>query len=221
MLKNCFSAVAAVLGMLGAMAVPAGAWGQTVSQTPVMKKVIVEYRRNIAVFVYEKPITVARLEKGATRNQNPEQAAVALFSAMAASDYDWWLSQWSTESQQMMLDLYKQQGRKPADMVKNWAGLLTTRPVELLGRAEFVRNGDNFALIRYQIPSRSLTGLDVTTGKQIDLGKQNFFGTLVLKRSRDLRWEASQELSSDPLMADDSELWAPERLEIRITRAAN
>jgi hypothetical protein len=193
---------------------------QTASDAPRMKKVIVEYQRDIAVFHLEKPISVPRLKKEQARNQNPEAAAIGMFSAMAEGNFDWWLSLWTKDSQILMLNRYKEQGRTPADLTKNWVGTLTDRPIEIVGKAEFVRKGENFALVRYRSLNRKLTTVDINTTKQADAVTQDFYGTMVFKRSNELRWEASQDLISDPLMADDSDLWDVKKTEIRVLRKA-
>jgi hypothetical protein len=192
-----------------------------INEKIILKKVIVEYRRNIKVTIFENPIAITKMKEKSTKFQNPQQLAGAMFSAMAAGDFDWWLSLWSLESRDLMLRHYKEQGRKPVDITKNWAGTITERPIELVGKAEFTREKRNFTLLRYRIPQRNLIGINDRNGHSTELGRQDFFGTLVMKQADDLYWEASQDLVSDPMLTDDAELWDKNKTEIRIIRNAD
>jgi hypothetical protein len=182
------------------------------------KKVIVETYTNVAVASYVPPVAVRPEPRSAARYATPEQAASALLSAMAAGDYEWWLGIWSRESREMMQQRYRETGRQPADIVANWRGTLTERAGFLTGKAEYVRQKTNYALIRYKIVGGKLSAQDAT-GKVTDLGTNEIESTLVFKRSND-RWEAVQDLAADPVLHNSALLWDPNRTEVRISRPA-
>ena len=171
------------------------------------KKVVVEHGTTISVSTWAPPVFVMAVSRSAANYRTPEKAATALLSAMAAGDYAWWLSIWSPEARTLMTQRYQETGRTSADIVANWQGLLTKRPAVLVGTAEYSRQRTTYALVRYRTGGgNGLTAHDLKTGKVTDLGVKNFENTLAFKLSNG-RWEAVQELASDPIFHSSGRLW--------------
>ncbi|WP_028100701.1 hypothetical protein [Pseudoduganella violaceinigra] len=201
--------------LLAAAALPAQAQSQTKTS---VKKVVVETYTTVGVSTFVPPQPVTALTRGAAGYSTPEKAAVALLSAMAAGDYDWWISMWSPEARALMEKRYRDSGRQPADIVANWRGLLSERPAVLLGKAEYARQRVTYALVRYRVHGGNLTTQD-TTGKVTQLDTKDFENTLSFKLI-DGRWQAVQDLASDPVFHYSGELWDDSKNEIRISRPA-
>ncbi|NRR32085.1 hypothetical protein HSX11_18070 [Oxalobacteraceae bacterium] len=184
-----------------------------------IKKVVIETYTTVGVGTFVPPQPVAALTRGKVSYNTPEQAAIGLLSAMAAGDYDWWLSSWSPEARAMMEQRYSETGRQPAEIIANWRGLLGERPVVLLGKAEYVRQRTTYALVRYRVRGGQLTAQDLT-GKVTNLDSNEFENTLSFKLSKG-RWEAVQDLASDPVFHFSGQLWDDSKSEIRISRPAD
>lgn len=186
----------------------------------VNKKVIVESVTKVDVGTYTPSLPVQAVSREQARYNTPENTAIAMLSAMAAGDYDWWLSIWSEEARAMMTKRYQEAGRKPADIVAPWKGILTTRPAVLVGKADYGRQRTSYALVRYRTNSANeLTLHDSKTGKVTPLGIRHFESTMSF-RFNNGRWEAVQELAADPVFHGSGMLWDESKTEIRITRPA-
>lgn len=207
-----------VLGLLllAAGGPPAQAESQLKSS---VKKVVIETSTTVGVGTFVPPMPVQAVTRGTASYLTPERAAVALLSAMAAGDYEWWLGSWSAESRARMEKRYRDEGRQPADIVANWRGLLTERPVVLLGKAEYARQRVTYALVRYRMSGVNLT-LHDKTGKVTPVDGKDFENTLSFKLV-DGRWQAVQDLAGDPVFHYSGQLWDDSRNEIRISRQAD
>jgi hypothetical protein len=184
------------------------------------KSVIVEYVTSVIVATYPEPLKMEMQKQNLTSYFTIEGAINAQFSAMARGDFDAWLAGWSKDSRELMLKRYAESGRKPADIVENWKGVLTTQPVYLVGQAQYARAGVNYALVRYRMKTlNELTTVDKVTGKTKSLGTKDFENTLVFRKNQE-KWEAVQDLASDPVLGSSEMLWDATKSEIRITRPA-
>lgn len=184
------------------------------------KKVVVEYYTTVGVGTYTPSISVKPSAQSTASYSTPEKAASSLLSAMAAGDYDWWLSIWSAEAREMMTKRYQEIGRKPSEIVSNWKGILTERPVALIGKAEYVRRGVTYALVRYRMTGVNLTAVDTKTNKVTKLGAKEFENTLSFRQING-RWEAVQDLASDPVFENSAMLWKDGTNEVRLSRPAD
>jgi hypothetical protein len=184
------------------------------------KSVIVEYVTQVLVATYPVPVKLVMQQQNQASYFTLESAMQAQFSAMARGDYESWLAGWSKESREMMAKRYAESGRKPADIVANWKGLLTERQVYLIGQAQYAKGGVTFALVRYRMTSPDeLTSVDAFTGKVTKLGTKDFENSLVFRKN-DVRWEAVQDLAADPVLQSSAMLWDGTKTEIRISRPA-
>jgi hypothetical protein len=172
--------------------------------TVTSKQVIIERVTPVQVTMFETPVPVRAVSRAEASYTTPEKAAVAFLSAMAAGDYAWWFSIWSSDSRAFLTKHYQDTGRQPADVVKYWRGLLTEQKAFLVGKAEYVRDMKPYTLVRYRT-----TLLDQATGKP-------FEQTLVFKVSHG-RWEAVQDLLRDPVLVAAEQLWDERKKEIRVT----
>lgn len=207
--------VIAGLLLLAAAALPAQAQSQLKS---TMKKVVLETYTTVGVGTYVPPMSVNAVTRGTASYLTPEDAAVAFLSSMAAGDYDWWLSIWSTESRAAMEKHYRDTGRKPADIVANWEGLLKDRPAVLIGKAEYWRQRVGYALVRYRVRVGNQTRVDLD-GRVSELKTKDFENTMSFKQI-DGRWQMVQDLASDPVFHFSAQLWDDSKQEIRISRPA-
>ncbi len=184
-----------------------------------MKKVIVETFTTVSVGPYTPAIAVKASTRAAAKYFTPEAAAFALFSAMAQGDYDWWFSVWSVEARALMTKHYQDTGRKQAEIVAGWQGILKDNPVFLTGKAEYARKGVNYALIRYKKTGMNLTSEDIKTHQVTKLGTE-FENTLAFKFNNG-RWEAVQDLATDPVFHNSVMLWDDTKSEVRISKPAD
>lgn len=184
------------------------------------KSVTVEYVTQVFVATFPTPLQVKLEKLSLGAYFTPEGASIAQFSAMARGDYDSWLAGWSKESRESMLKRYAESGRKPSDITAPWKGLLVDKQVYLLGEAQYSREGKSYALVRYRMTlPEEMVSVDKATGKTTKLGKKDFESTLVFRKSQE-KWEAVQDLASDPVFGSNEMLWDATKSEIRITRPA-
>lgn len=208
-----------VLALLTATAAHAQPQGSSKLVT-INKKVIGETVIPVTVGTYTPPLPVSAVNHSQARQDTPENAATALFSAMAAGDYERWLGVYSAPSRAMMVKRYQDSGRKPADVVANWKGTLTTRPVVILGRADFRQHGATYALVRYRMTMlNEMTLTDKVTGKTTPLGTKHLEIAMPFRLNQG-KWEATQELAADPLFHQNHLLWEDSKSDLDLRRPA-
>jgi len=113
---------------------------------------------------------------------------------------------------------FRDSGRQPADIAANWKGLLTERPVVLVGTAEYTRQRVHYALVRYRMRGGKMSNQDIT-GRVTELDTKDFENTLSFKQI-DGRWQAVQDLAGDPVLHFSAQLWDDSKSEIRISHPA-
>lgn len=187
--------------------------------TTTKKKVIGDNITLVSVGTYSPGLTVHAAPRAQGRDNTPEGATMALLSAMAAGDYEWWLSTWSPESRTTMTKQYQKSGRKPADFVANGKGTPSSRPAVILGRADYRQGGKAYALVRYRTTgANELTAKDMT-GKVPPSGTKHFENVLSFRLHQG-QWVATQELASDPLFHNASLLWDTKLSEIDLKKVS-
>lgn len=188
--------------------------------TATKKKVIGETMTLVSVGTYSPALPVHAIHRTQERDNTPEGATIALLSAMAAGDYQWWLSNWSPESRTMMTKQYQKSGRKPTETVASWKGMLNSRPAVILGRADYRQDGKAYALVRYRTTNANeLTAKDKVTGKVSSLGATDVEEVLSFRLHQG-QWVATRELASDPLFHNASLLWDTKLREINLKKMA-
>ena len=115
----------------------------------------------------------------------PEQATIALISAMASQDFDWFRSVWDPAGIKAMEERDKEVNHDPSFWKQTWARVLENKRVELTTRIE---TGD-YVLIAYR-----LVAVDAS---QPATDAMEF--TTPLRRNNG-RWFATQELAEDPVL---------------------
>lgn len=183
------------------------------------KSVLIETRLSILVGKYVPPLFVQYTDKSNRTTVSPEKTAIAFFSAMADGDYAEWLALWSEESRAVMNDRNKSLNRSSAELAKNWEGIIRSRPVELLGRADYERGGFRFSLVNYRIRTQGLTITDQASGQTTSKQSGFFEGTIALKKNG-VRWESVQDLARDPVFSNSALLFDDARTEVLIKRSA-
>ena len=149
--------------------------------TPAEKgQFIVEYIYNYVIRKYDpavkfKPITREKVSYG-----TPEECFIAHFSAMYAGDYEWWLSGWDKESQELLKEQDKKMNRTPDDWPEIWRKAMKDDEIKLIERVET----GPYVFIVY---------------KMFDQKGIPTFHSMLACRIADGFWKATQELARDPM----------------------
>lgn len=156
------------------------------TEAPVQQKVVAEYQYFFTVSRYSSPVPVAITTRDKASYASPEQATMALVSAMATQDFEWFRSVWDAASVKVLEERDKTTNQDAAFWKNAWArGFANTR-VELTTRIE---TGE-YVLIAYRlVPANATTregaATELVTALKADKG----------------RWFATQELADDPVLA--------------------
>jgi len=152
---------------------------------PVQQKVVAEYHYFFTVNRYTSPVPVAITTRDKASYSSPERATIALISAMATQDFEWFRSVWDAASIKV-LDERDKKGNQDAAFWKNaWARAFANARVELTTRIE---TGD-YVLIAYRLVPANATAPQSDNGELVT----------ALKADKG-RWFATQELADDPVL---------------------
>jgi hypothetical protein len=172
-------------------------WGSTYAQSPnasasafatgdpIEQKVIAEDQYYFTVKQYTQPVPVSLTTRERAAYDTPEQATMALISAMASQDFDWFRSVWDPAGIKALEERDKKANHDPSFWKHTWARAFANKRVELTTRIE---TGD-YVIIAYRViaidVSQPADAMELTTP---------------LKRENG-RWFATQELAEDPVLA--------------------
>lgn len=129
----------------------------------------------------------ARLAPIAKRQEgfgSPEAALRSRFSAMAAADYEWWLSTWTPASRDRVEQRNEAQGRGESFWTEWWKQTVPSLRFFLAHRVEL----GPYVVLTYHLKTRK--GQDAGQGLELPV---------VFQRTDD-GWRASAELSKEPLL---------------------
>lgn len=121
-------------------------WPDLTTTPPVDKRFTVtshhEYRDNR----YDPPAMVIPLTARPDGYNNPEEVLIGQISAMKALDYDWWLSTWDAESQDLIRAAEPNDAARAA-RIERWRAALVPARVELTHFIETARG----VVIRFRL----------------------------------------------------------------------
>jgi hypothetical protein len=153
---------------------------------PIEQKLIVEDQYYFTVKPFSPPVPVSLTTRERAVYDTPEQATMALISAMASQDFDWFRSVWDTAAIKVLEERDKKANHDASFWRQTWARVLANRRVELTTRIE---TGD-YVLIAYRLVALD-AAQPATDAMEL---------TTPLKRENG-RWFATQELAEDPVLA--------------------
>lgn len=116
--------------------VSVNAAGPYKTSKPRPGKFTVEYVYNYTSRKYTPPIRIDYVKRDQVSRVTPEDASIAHFSAMAARDYDWWLSGWNPVSRSTLESRDRDKKRTPGDWQTLWEGAMKDMTVMLLEKVE-------------------------------------------------------------------------------------
>jgi hypothetical protein len=179
-LAVCVSTVSGVVGAQGSSE------PMFRTEPPVQQRVVAEYQYFFTVNRYTSPVPVAITTRDKASYSSPELAAMALISAMATQDFEWFRSVWDIASVKRLEERDKAANQDPSFWKNAWARAFANTRVELTTRIE---TGD-YVLIVYRIVPANATsaqseGVELTTALKSEKG----------------RWFATQELADDPVLS--------------------
>ena len=156
------------------------------TDAPIQQKVVAEYQYFFTVNRYTSPVPVTITSREKASYSSPERATVALISAMATQDYEWFRSVWDATSTKVLEERDRQANQDAAFWKSAWARGFAAARVELTTRIE---TGD-YVLIAYRLvplnaPGPQADNLELITALKADKG----------------RWFATQELAGDPVLS--------------------
>lgn len=220
---KAISLLVLLVALAGATVLPAMSQvnaGKSQQFTTIKKKVIGGDVTLVSVGTYSPPLPVHAIQRAQGRDNTPEGATIALLSAIAAGDYQWWLSNWSPESRTMITKQYQKSGRKPTEIAAHRKGMLNSHSAVILGRADYRQGGKAYALVRYRSTSTdALTANDKVTGKIAASSIKDVENVLSFRLHQG-QWVATKELASDPLFHKASLLWDTKSREIDLKKMA-
>lgn len=141
-------------------------------------KFVVEYVYNYTKRAYTPEIVFKAVAGKDASYATPEQAFIAHYSAMAAGDYAWWLSGWTTEAQSNIQLRNVKMNRTAKSWQEIWSKALRGETIKLVERVET----GPYVLIVYKMFNES--------------GKVTMHSIYACKLVKD-KWLATDELSED------------------------
>jgi hypothetical protein len=148
---------------------------------PTTGRIIAEDEFIFSVRHYDPPAAVQPVSRDKASFRTPESAAVALISAMAAFDFDWFRSIWDAGSLKVMDAQMIEMKQDRNFWTNTWEKTFRGKRVELIDRID----SGNYVLINYRVVG--------TAGQADPIELISAF------KFQDGRWFATQDLSSDPV----------------------
>ena len=153
---------------------------------PVANRIVVEEEYGFSVRRYTPAVELKPVARGRANYETPEATTIAMLSAMATRDLDWFRSLWDAESARLMEEKDKQQGHDAAFWISTWDKALRDRRITITTRIDTGK----YVLIAYEL--RSLSANAEASADVIQLE--------VPLKQVDGRWVGTQDLSSDPVL---------------------
>jgi hypothetical protein len=204
---NLFQKVIATLsasaGFLSAMSL-----AQIKYDPPQQKQVVVEYKSLVQLSRVAQPVPFAFVEKDAAKYDTPENALIAMVSAMHRGDYTAWLAGWTQQSRAQIEKTNADSKLTPETWINGWKRLVTGKQIAISARGDYIRRGETYAFIRYR-----------TIGSQAPNGGP-LEQYLVFQRKGN-QWEATNMLADDLVQIHFLQIAASTDNRIVIERGAN
>ena len=103
----------------------------------VQREFVVEYVYEYAVSQYSPEVTLPVVPAIQAKQDTPENALIAFYSAMRTADYDAWLKCWDDADRQQLLQAAKDRKQDAAYWKKLWSDVLTkAKTTTLVDRVE-------------------------------------------------------------------------------------
>ncbi len=172
--------------LLMALILPAAASSATMpppkfpSAKPESKRLVVQHVYDYVRHVFEPAHAMKPVARQQASYTTPEDAFVALYSAMYAGDHAWWSSSWDKESRALMASRDKKLARSPDAWTKAWKKQLQGRRVYITERVDSGR----YAFVVFELRDAA--------------GKVSFRSMSTFKPDGK-RWWATQELARDAM----------------------
>jgi hypothetical protein len=147
---------------------------------PVQDRFVVEYVYNFWKQTYQPTVVFKPIAKADASLASPEDCFMHQWSAMAAQDFEWWMSGWDEASQEMMAARNKKMKRGPEFWEERWGLAMKDQRILLVERVDT----GPFAMLIYKMQDK----LGETTMHSMHICKQV-----------GLQWYATQELAEDPM----------------------
>lgn len=141
-------------------------------------KFVVEYVYNYTKRAYTPEIVFKAVTRKEASHATPEQAFISHNSAMAAGDYEWWLSGWTTEAQSGIQQRNARMNRTAKTWQDIWSKALRGETIKVIERVET----GPYVLLVYKMFNES--------------GKATMHSIYACKLVKD-KWLATDELSED------------------------
>jgi hypothetical protein len=153
---------------------------------PVANRIVVEEEYGFSVRRYTPAVELKPVPRGSANYETPEATTIAMLSAMATRDLDWFRSLWDAESARLMEEKDKQQGHDAAFWTSTWDKAFRNRRITITTRIDTGK----YVLIGYELNSLSADGQATADVIQLDVPLKQVDG----------RWLGTQELSNDPVL---------------------
>lgn len=148
--------------------------------TPEMKKVIVEEAYYFWQMKYDPQVKLKLLtSRSESSYETPEEALIAILSAMYLQDHDWWLHSWTQAAIDFRIAEDKRQNQSPADWRQIWDKLLKDKQAVLTHRIETSK----YVILGYNLVDAANNIVESNLVFTLENGK----------------WLATNDLASDPV----------------------
>jgi hypothetical protein len=153
---------------------------------PIEKTFSVELKSKVLVIL---PKEITYLDSSVKfADKSPESKAASVIRAMQSGNYQYWFDSHDTKSQ-LGIDLRnKENNRDLTYWKKLWIEWIQARKVKLVAKYEYVRSGNFYTLVRYEVASDGS-------------GKKQFRDTLVLKQLGGV-WVLTHDLVEDRIITN-------------------
>jgi len=150
------------------------------------KQLVTENVYNYKQYKYNQPAEIKFVRRNEASYSSPEQALTALISAMAQTNFEWWLSSWTDDSQKIMLEKDKEMKRTPENWSDIWRKIVAGRRARLLHRIET----GPYVLIEYSL---------ITADRETAEGSRDEIISSIFFENVSGKWLATQRLQGDPV----------------------
>ena len=152
--------------------------GRFPATAPVQDRFVVEYVYNFWKQTYRPAVAFKPVAKADASLATPEDCFVHQWSAMAAQDFEWWMSGWDESSREMMDARNKKMDRSPEFWEERWGMAMKDHRILLVERVDT----GSYAMLIYKMQNK--------------LGETTMHSMHVCKQVG-LKWYATQELAED------------------------
>ncbi len=175
---------------------------------PQQKQVVVEYKSLVQLSTVAQPVPFAFVAKDAAKFDTPENALIAMISAMSRGDYAAWLAGWTPPSRAQIEKTNADSKLTPETWINGWKRIVTGKQIAISARGDYIRRGETYAFIRYR-----------TIGAQAPNGGP--LEQYLIFHRKGNQWEATNMLAEDIVVNHFLQIAASTDNTIRIERGAN